>query len=73
MLKDGYSIGSIASKFGINEKQLKYLWLLYQEQGTSTLHRKKNIRADGVLKQQIVSDIEKNHLTLVQASLILAF
>ena len=69
MLKDGYSIGSIANKFGINEKQLKYLWLLYQKQGTSVLHRKKNIRADGVLKQQIVSDIEKNHLTLVQASL----
>ena len=27
-----------------------------------------NIRADDQLRQQIVSDIEKNHLTLVQAS-----
>ena len=69
MLKDGYSIGSIANKFGINEKQLKYLWLLYQKQGTSVLHRKPYTQTSGALKQRIVSDIEKNHLTLVQASL----
>ena len=29
----------------------------------------KNIRANGLFKQQVVSDIEKNHLPLVQASL----
>ena len=69
MLKDGYSIGSIANKFGINEKRLKYLWLLYQKQGVSVLHRKPYTQASGALKQRIVSDIEKNHLTLVQASL----
>ena len=69
MLKDGYSIGSIANKFGINEKRLKYLWLLYQKQGTSVLHRKSYTQTSGALKQRIVSDIEKNHLTLVQASL----
>ena len=69
MLEDGFSIDYIHNKFGINAERLKCLWLQYQEQGTSALHRKKNIRADGVLKQQIVSDIEKNHLTLVQASL----
>ena len=69
MLKDGYSIGSIANKFGINEKRLKCLWLQYQKQGTSVLHRKSYTQTDGELKQQIVSDIEKNHLTLVQASL----
>ena len=69
MLEEGYSIGSISRKFGINEQRLKYLWTLYQEQGESVLHRKQNIKASGKLKQQIVSDVEKKHLTLVQASL----
>ena len=69
MLEDGFSIDYIHNNFGISAERLKYLSLLYQEQGISALHRKKNIRADGVLKQQIVSNIKKNHLTLVQASL----
>ena len=69
MLEEGYSIKSISKKFGINEQRLKYLWTLYQEQGESVLHRKQNIKASGKLKQQIVSDVEKKHLTLVQASL----
>ena len=69
MLEGGFSIDYIHNKFGISAERLKCLWLQYQKQGTSALHRKKNIRADGVLKQQIVLDIEKNHLTLVQASL----
>ena len=69
MLEDGFSIDYIHNKFGISAERLKCLWLQYQKQGTSALHRKKNIQADGVLKQQIVLDIEKNHLTLVQASL----
>ena len=69
MLEDGYSVKSIAKNYGIGVNRLSYLWHLYQEQGTTVLHRKKNIRADGALKQHILSDIEKNHLTLVQASL----
>lgn len=69
MLEEGYSVKSIAKNYGIDAKRLNYLWHLYKEQGTTSLHRKKNIRADGSLKQHIVSDIEKNHLTLVQASL----
>ena len=69
MLEDGYSIDYIHKKFGIGKEQLQCLWLLYQEYGVSVLCRKKNIRASGELKQQIVLDIEKNHLTLVQASL----
>ena len=69
MLEEGFSIDYIHNKFGISAERLKCLWLQYQKQGTSALHRKKNIQADGVLKQQIVLDIEKNHLTLVQASL----
>lgn len=69
MLKDGYSINYIHKKFGIGKKRLEYLWILYQKQGTTVLHRKHYTQASGELKQQIVSDIEKNHLTLVQASL----
>jgi hypothetical protein len=72
MLKDGYSVKSISKNYGIGADRLSYLWHLYQEQGTTVLHRKKNIRADGALKQHILSDIEKNHLTLVQASLKIA-
>ena len=69
MLEEGYSIDHIHRKFGIGKGRLQSLWLLYQQYGTSVLCRKKNIRADGWFKQQVVSDIEKNHLPLVQASL----
>ena len=69
MLEDGFSINYIHNKFGIGESRLKCLWLLYQEQGLSVLRRKHYTQTSGELKQQIVSDIEKNHLTLVQASL----
>ena len=69
MLEEGYSIDHIHRKFGISGERLQGLWLLYQQQGISALCRKKNIRADGWFKQQVVSDIEKNHLPLVTASL----
>ena len=69
MLEDGYSIDHIHKKFGIDHNQLKCLWLLYQEQGISALHRKSYTQTDGKLKQQIVRDIDKNRLPLAQASL----
>ena len=69
LLEEGYSVQSIADNYGIDEKRLKYLWLLYQEHGVSVLCRKRHTQTSGKLKQQIVKDIEKNHLTLVQASL----
>ena len=69
MLEEGYSISSISDKFGIGYKRLQYLWILYQTYGSSVLHRKHYAQTSGELKQQIVLDIEKNHLTLVQASL----
>ena len=68
MLEDGYSIDHIHKKFGIDHNQLKCLWLLYQEQGISVLHRKSYTQTDGKLKQQIVRDIERNRLPLAQAS-----
>ena len=69
MLEDGFSIDYIHNKFGINSERLKCLWLQYQKQGVYVLHRKPYTQTSGELKRQIVSDIEKNHLTLVQASL----
>ena len=69
MLEDGFPIDYIHNKFGIGAERLKCLWLQYQKQGISALHRKSYTQPGGELKQQIVSDIEKNHLTLVQASL----
>ena len=69
MLEDGFSIDYIHNKFGISAERLKCLWLQYQKQGISVLHRKSSTQTNGVLKQQSVLDIEKNHLTLVQASL----
>ena len=69
MLEEGYSISSISDRFGIGYKRLQYLWILYQTYGSSVLHRKHYAQISIELKQQIVLDIEKNHLTLVQASL----
>ena len=69
MLEEGYSIKHICKMFGIGRERLESLWLLYQQHGTSVLHRKHYTQSSGELKQQIVLDIEKNHLTLVQASL----
>ena len=69
MLEEGYSINYICKMFGIGKGRLKSLWLLYQQHGTSVLRRKPYTQPIGEIKQQIVLDVEKNHLTLVQASL----
>ena len=69
MLEDGYSINYICKMFGIGKGRLKSLWILYQQHGTSVLRRKPYTQPIGEIKQQIVLDVEKNHLTLVQASL----
>ena len=62
MLEDGYSIDHIHRKFGISGEQLKCMWLLYQQHGTSVLRRKQYTQVSGELKQQIVRDIEKKSL-----------
>ena len=69
MLEDGCSINHISKTYGIAHGRLKCLWLQYQKEGISILHRKSYTQTSGELKQQIALDIEKNHLTLVQASL----
>lgn len=69
ILKEGRSFRSISDEFGINAERLKCLWILYQTEGESVLRRKHPIKASGKLKRQIVSDVKKNNLTLVSASL----
>ena len=68
MLEDGYSMDFIHSRFGINTCLLKSLWILYLKDGPLALIKKKNIRADGALRESILRDIEENHLTLFEAS-----
>lgn len=69
MLEDGISFNHIHKNYGINETRLKVLWSRYQKEGISGLQKRPNIKADNALKRNIVLDIEKNHLTLHEASL----
>ena len=68
MLEAGYSIDYVHTHFGVGTCLLKSLWLLYQKEGASALVKKQNIKADGPLRKSIIQDIEKNHLTLFEAS-----
>jgi transposase-like protein len=68
MLKEGYSGTYISDHFGIDHSLLNVLWIKYQKAGPSALVKKKNIRADGTLKERIVRDIQENFLTLYEAS-----
>ena len=69
MLEKGYSIRQIHKKYGINDTLLSSLWVKYQKEGPLGLMKKKNIKADGSLKEKIVRDIEENGLTLAAASI----
>ena len=69
MLENGFSIRYIGNHFGIDRLLLGQLWSKYQLEGPSGLLKKQNIKADHALKVQVLRDIEKNHLTLVEASL----
>ena len=68
MLEAGYSIDYVHTHFGIGTCLLKSLWILYQKEGASSLVKKQNIQADGPLREAILQDIDKNHLTLFEAS-----
>lgn len=69
MLEEGYSISRIHNLFGICEYRLKRLWVSYQQHGVSALRKIEVRHFAGEEKQQIILDIEKNNLTLMQASL----
>ena len=69
MLEEGYSINQIHKEYGINDTLLSSLWVKYQKEGPLSLMKKRNIKANGSLKGQIVKDIEENGLTLTMASI----
>ena len=68
MMEEGYSADYIHRHYGINGELLKSLWIRYQKEGIKALKKKKNIKAEGGLKEIIVKDIEENGLTLTEAS-----
>ena len=68
MMEEGYSAQYIHRHYGINRDLIKSLWIRYQNEGIKALKKKKNIKADGKLKEHIVRDIEENGLTLAGAS-----
>ena len=69
MLENGYSLRYIHVHFGIRKELLECLWIRYQKEGPSSLLKKNNVKASYAFKLQVIQDIEKNHLTLVGASL----
>ena len=69
MLEEGYSIDYIHKHYGIDITLLQSLWIRYQQEGPLALMKKKNIKADGSLKEIIIRDIEENGLTLAEASI----
>ena len=69
MLEEGYSLDYIHKHYGIGITLLQSLWIKYQSNGPLVLIKKKNIKADGSLKEKIVRDIEENGLTLAADSI----
>ena len=69
MLEDGYSINYICVKYGISHKRLLKLWILYQKEGATVLHRQDYIRSNATFRHKVVLDIENNGVSLVQASI----
>ena len=69
MLEDGYSINYICVKYGISHKRLLKLWILYQKEGATVLHRQAYTHSDAAFRNKVVLDIENNGISLVKASL----
>ena len=69
LIEEGYSIHYIHKHYGISKELLTSLWIRYQQEGPLALMKKKNVKADGSLKEKIVRDIEENGLTLREASI----
>ena len=69
MLEDGYSINHIHTTYGIAHMRLSKLWELYKKHGSSVLCRQPFTRSTATSRYKAVLDIEKNHLSLVQASI----
>ena len=69
MLEDGYSINYICVKYGISHKRLLKLWILYQKEGATVLHRQAYTHSDAAFRNKVVLDIENNDISLVKASI----
>ena len=68
MLEEGYGQNYIHDHYGMSYSLLSSLWIAYQKEGPSALKKKERIKADGAFKEQVIRDIEKNHLTLPEAA-----
>ena len=69
MLESGYSINYIHTHYGISAEQLTKLWILYQRDGRKVLCRQEYTRSDATFRYKVVLDIEKNGISLTQASI----
>ncbi len=69
MLEDGYSIHYIHKYYGIDKDLLESLWIMYQENGAIALSKKQYVRADDAFKEEVIRDIEENHIPLHEATI----
>ena len=69
MLEEGYSINYIHTRYGIGHSRLEKLWILYQKEGAKVLRRQEYTRSDATFRYKVVLDIEKNGISLTQASI----
>ena len=68
MIEDGYSVDYISNHFGISHHLLATLWTKYQKEGPLGLMKKQYARVSGALREEVLRDIEKNHLLLYEAA-----
>ncbi len=69
MLEEGYSINYIHTWYGIGHSRLEKLWILYQKEGAKVLRHQEYTRSDATFRYKVVLDIEKNGISLTQASI----
>ena len=69
MMEEGYSSKYIHTHYGISHELLEALWLMYQERGPAALVKKQYVKADGAFREKVVRDIEKNPISLPEATI----
>jgi transposase-like protein len=70
MLEEGYTIDYIKKQFGINDTQLKVMWVKYQRFGLSALEdRPANKQTPTLMKIAAVEDFVKKGLSLAEVCL----
>ena len=67
MLKEGYTVDYIKKHFGINDTQLKVMWVKYQKEGLSALEdRSTSKQTSPETKLAAIHDFVENKLSLVE-------